>query len=318
MASQAYTHNTLKIICLIEPDQNKNEPKIIYFKNLDKLLSTIVRKFPFLEAMNDSDWSICINSQIMDKRNSFQFSSVLSTLPPPLVVYVITTPSSIATEADGCVIVVHLDKQRFEYKLPQDQEHWSDDMYDKLLLRINSQFKLHSSSTTSFSLQGDGGVDIDDMDDIKDQFDDEVRSIDLFVKVMLMTIRNWLSANQLSDIQFIANVASLDGLLSMDTQTLCACLPAMGLNSQQIARLTQALDQERQPKPRVQAVHPIEQKDPSHQQPKALNPSNDQVFTDKNSGKRYQRYTTFKGKLIEMPTESKKGKMCISYGKEFI
>eukprot|EP01083_Nonionella_stella_P032130 87917_1 len=146
--------------------------------------------------------------------------------------------------SDCCTVVVHLDKQRFEYKLPQDQEHWSDDMYDKLLLRINSQFKLHSSSTTSFSLQGDGGVDIDDMDDIKDQFDDEVRSIDLFVKVMLMTIRNWLSANQLSDIQFIANVASLDGLLSMDTQTLCACLPAMGLNSQQIARLTKALDQE--------------------------------------------------------------------------
>eukprot|EP01083_Nonionella_stella_P120541 361264_1 len=303
MASQAYTHNTLKIICLIEPDQNKNEPKIIYFKNLDKLLSTIVRKFPFLEAMNDSDWSICINSQIMDKRNSFQFSSVLSTLPPPLVVYVITTPSSIATEADGCVIVVHLDKQRFEYKLPQDKDNWSDDMYDQLLSTINSKFKLYSSS---FSLKGDGGVNIDEIEDIQDQFDDEEHSIDLFVNVAgraepsivyddnvlphpssdpitgppqipsseprvmsKMSIGNWLNANQLSDIQFIANATTLDGLLSMDTQTLWVSLNAMGLNSQQIARLTKALGQERQTKPRVPSMHPMEQKDPYHQQHRA-------------------------------------------------
>eukprot|EP01083_Nonionella_stella_P170572 580758_1 len=289
MASQTYTHKTLKIICLIESDQMvKPEPKTVSFKNLDKLLTTIVRKFPFLKAMNDSDWSLCINSQIIDKHNSFQFSSVLSALPPPLVVYVITTPSSIATEADSCTVVVHLDKQRLAYKLPQDQENWSDDMYDKLLSAINSEFTLYSSS---FSLKGDGGVDVDDIDDIKDQFDDEERSIDLFVKVdqasnvlpppsldpisgspqipsseprvmSQMSIGDWLNANQLSDILFIANATSLDGLLAMDTETLWACLPGMLLDSQQIARLTKALDQERQRKPRVQPMHPMEQKDP--------------------------------------------------------
>eukprot|EP01083_Nonionella_stella_P185494 676508_1 len=55
---------------------------------------------------------------------------------------------------------------------------------------------------------------------------------------------------------------------------------------------------------------------------KKYNPSNNQsvnkVFTDKRSDKRYKRCTTFKGKLIQMPTESKKGKMSIPYDKGFI
>eukprot|EP01083_Nonionella_stella_P287073 977139_1 len=43
---------------------------------------------------------------------------------------------------------------------------------------------------------------------------------------------------------------------------------------------------------------------------KRYNPSNNQVFTDKHSGKRYKRSTTFKGKLIQ----SRNDKMAISYG----
>eukprot|EP01083_Nonionella_stella_P299638 1018731_1 len=48
------------------------------------------------------------------------------------------------------------------------------------------------------------------------------------------------------------------------------------------------------------------------------NQSVNQVFADKHSGKRYKRCTVFKGKLIQMPTEYKKGKMSVSYDKGFI
>eukprot|EP01083_Nonionella_stella_P163740 539872_1 len=182
MASQAYTHNTLKIICLIEPDQNKNEPKIIYFKNLDKLLSTIVRKFPFLEAMNRQDWSICINShdQIIDKANPFQFSYVLSTLPPPAVVYVVGTPSPkrYTHGRRHIAVVVHLNNHRFEYNLRGNRNSLNDEMYARLLSSINREFNLYSSE---FSLYGDGGVNIDDIEDIKDSIANE--SVDIFVKV---------------------------------------------------------------------------------------------------------------------------------------
>ena len=189
---------TLK--CHIQSNKlKKSESKIRYKdsddwdQNLSQLLSTILKKFKFLSDLNESEWAIRINSQIIDKQDGQTFGSILSSIPSnksnPVCIEIVNTTSSsdekneFEQDAKYIVTVHHNDQQR-KYPLNEDSEEWNDETFETLKSKIATRFDIDGSFEI---LTKDSGVDIDDYDCLKDEFDslDNGNTVHVVLQVMM-------------------------------------------------------------------------------------------------------------------------------------
>eukprot|EP01084_Bolivina_argentea_P073821 133936_1 len=179
--AQEYTHKTLILNCRIFRETlDKNR---ITIKNpqckLDLLTSIIKRKFKCLQTIDESSWTICINSQFIHTNNELQFKSLLAKTPPPAVINIVwTTPKERFESVNDLFyyITVHLQDQQFIYKLNSQKQNWNEYVYNNLLIAITNKFHLHSTSFKLYECIENTMVDIDDICDIKIAFNDIANS----------------------------------------------------------------------------------------------------------------------------------------------
>ena len=93
-----YTHKILTIKLCIENDSVKKKKMNIknpgsddWDKNLSSLLDKIKKKFKFLTEMDETEWTISINDNIIDKTDSQQLKQILTSIPPTPIVEIIKT-----------------------------------------------------------------------------------------------------------------------------------------------------------------------------------------------------------------------------------
>eukprot|EP01084_Bolivina_argentea_P210168 357824_1 len=171
-STQEYKHKVLTLKCCIDSNtQNSVNIKIPskhdWDKNMKSLLSKIPKKFKFLSAMNDSEWSLSINDKIIDKHDAKQFGKILSTIAPIVIIRIIKTRSN----ENRSIITVHFDGKQFDYQLPQNKEDWNQYIYNDLQAIIRKTFDLNEEFNLYEDIDG-SKVDVDDMDDICSGFDD--------------------------------------------------------------------------------------------------------------------------------------------------
>eukprot|EP01084_Bolivina_argentea_P158679 276397_1 len=160
-----YTHDKLIIKCQINSAQSdKTEAAIRNEHKFDKLLSNIIQAFPFLQEIDKSQWTICIQSQVIDKNDMDKFKSILATIPPTAIVDVVwktdRKPVKIrqVKNMSKYLINVHFKDNKFIYKIYEDKDSWGEQIFNDLKSAISQQFNLR---VTSFNLYGDEEVSVE-------------------------------------------------------------------------------------------------------------------------------------------------------------
>ena len=152
-------------------------------QNLSQLLSQIKQKFRFLKQLDDSQWTLCINSQFIDKRDAKNFGTILSSIPSndihPVVVEIVRPKKMGGTSTSaGKFVIIHHNNQEFKYILDDDADEWDDATFEIITKAIAKRFNIHGSFEI---LTKNSHVDIDDIKSVKKEFDaagdDEVHFI---------------------------------------------------------------------------------------------------------------------------------------------
>eukprot|EP01084_Bolivina_argentea_P221950 375788_1 len=81
------------------------------------------------------------------------------------------------TSSSGYIVAIHCKEKQFEYTLNAAKHDWDESMFQELQKGICKEFNLVSE----FGLVDNNKVDIDDMDDLSDAFDDQKTTVHLFV-----------------------------------------------------------------------------------------------------------------------------------------
>ena len=201
-----FCHSVLKIQCdvastTLKRNSIKIRTKETYQETLSFLLSKIAKKFESIAQMNKSDWSLTINGQTVDKQNPDQFAAVLCSVPPIAVVRIIpkvcvvcslmmfsllfnynkittllTAVVCSATQGEQTIcgkdgpkfsVIVHHEHKKFDFQLTQ----WKVETFENLITAITNEFDIRSSFELFEHVDGEE-VDIEDIDDIKDSFED--------------------------------------------------------------------------------------------------------------------------------------------------
>eukprot|EP01083_Nonionella_stella_P078260 214060_1 len=149
MAEADYTHKVLTIKCCIDSYAStiKKNPINIkvksgsnddYFANL---MTKIRNKFKFLDNLDDSEWSMQIGGDIVEKGNGHKLKEILQRIIPPVpVIQIVKTQIS----EDRYVIKVHFGDKKFDYPLTGTPEEWDEDNYTDLVQTIRDKFNLQS------------------------------------------------------------------------------------------------------------------------------------------------------------------------------
>eukprot|EP01084_Bolivina_argentea_P061203 111856_1 len=162
-----HTHDKLTVIL------DETEATIRNESQFDKLLSNITRTFPSLQDIDKSQWTLCIQSQVIDENDMDTFQSILSTIPPPAVVNIVWKTRKEAVKSTQVksipkyLINVHFEGKKFIHKIYKDKSSWDEQIFNDLKSVVSQQFNLRV-----FNLYQDGDISIDDIDDFTDAFDE--------------------------------------------------------------------------------------------------------------------------------------------------
>ena len=192
--------------CIPSNTLKKYEYKIRYNdtddwnQNMTKLLSQISKKFKFLSELDYSQWTLCINSQFIDKQNAQQFCAILSSIPsnnskPVIVKIVRPTPKDDDKKNNHqfapnpkYIITIHHNNQQFEYALSDESKEWDDVTFESLQKAVANRFNISGSFEM---LTKDSNVDLDDIECIQDEFDSlkDSNTIHIVLQVKSVSLR---------------------------------------------------------------------------------------------------------------------------------
>eukprot|EP01084_Bolivina_argentea_P001776 3276_1 len=185
MASKDYVHNVLTIKCCIESATITRNPvhiKITHINDWDQILQSLLykitkKKFKFLSKMPNSQWSIQINGETIDKTDGSAFKQMLSSIPPIPILEII-----VATQIDknSYIVKVQYKEQTFDFKLFGDKEQWDKETFKELKQAIREEFDLQYEFILYENIS-DKAVYIDDINDISAAFYGNIKQLDLFV-----------------------------------------------------------------------------------------------------------------------------------------
>ena len=200
-----FKHKFLTLKCSLQSDKlKKSQYKIRYNdtedwnQNLSKLLSQIVAKFKFLSEFHESEWTISIKEQIIDKQDAKRFGTILSSIPSndsnPVILEIVRPTTIDGNEGNNnsqfektakFIIIIHHDDQQFKYGLHHDSEEWDDETFETLNKEIANRFNIDGSFEI---LTKDNRVDIDDIECLQDEFDslESDNTIHVLLKVMTL------------------------------------------------------------------------------------------------------------------------------------
>eukprot|EP01084_Bolivina_argentea_P061462 112326_1 len=174
MARQGYTHKLINLECTIESTEIKKKTQTIrlpskdnWQKNLKSLISRVPKKFSFISQMDDSEWILTINGQLIDKNDSEIFVELLSKIEPIAVVKIEKTKKE-----DNWIISVHFNDKQFDYKIKSNTEEWENDDYIHLIEVIRKEFNLVGSFGLYEDIQGQH-INVNNMDDIEAAFQND-------------------------------------------------------------------------------------------------------------------------------------------------
>eukprot|EP01084_Bolivina_argentea_P030336 56236_1 len=187
-----YLHKKYILKCNIHEHKSNGNQEVHTTNELNKLLLTIKDNVRCLNALNEDDWTICINSQIIKRNDEKQFKSILSSIPSPAIIDIVwVTPKKHSTIAKY-FITVHCEAQskQFVYKIYENENDWNQQTWDDFIITISKHFNLDSTSFTLYEKYVDNSViNVDDIDDIMAAFDDlddtyeGMQSLHIYVKI---------------------------------------------------------------------------------------------------------------------------------------